>query len=88
MLGNIIERYDILQENHIVQAYQLSKDALQVFNRFSEIKHDVKKQSGRGQDVATKERLKEICDYLDKVSTHCRMVWKYGTENIKRNEDY
>jgi transcriptional regulator of heat shock response len=88
LLGNIIERYEKIQENQLQQAFQLSKDALQICNRFSQIKHDVKKQSSRGQDAATKERLKDICDYLDKVSTHCRMIWKYGKENIKRDEDF
>jgi len=88
LLGNIIERYDKLQENNISNAFQLSKDALQMFNRFSEIKHDVKKLSSRGKDAALKERLKEICEYLITVSTASRMVWKYGKENIKNNEDW
>lgn len=87
LLGNIIQRYDILQENQIVQAYQLSKDALQVFNRFCYIKHDIKKKSSRGKDAHLKDWLKEICDYLYTVSTQSRMVWKYAIENRKNDED-
>lgn len=88
LLGNIIQRYDKIQDNDISTAYQLSKDSLQVFNRFSEIKHDIKKQSSRGKDAHLKDRLKEICEYLMTVSTHSRMIWKYGKENIKNNEDW
>lgn len=88
ILGNIIQRYDNLQENQIAQAYQLSKDALQVYNRFCFIKHKVKKDSTRGKDAALKDWLKEIVDYLDKVSTHSRMVWKYAIENRKMKEDF
>lgn len=87
LLGNIIERYNILQENQIMQAYQLSKDALQVYNRFCFIKHETKKNSKRGKDTALKDWLKEIVDYLDKVSTHSRMIWKYAKEDRKKNED-
>lgn len=81
LLGNIIMRYDKLIENDIETAYQLSKDALQVFNRFCYIKHEVKKNSSRGKDAHIKDYLKEICDYLYTVSTQSRMVWKYATEN-------
>ncbi|WP_236896934.1 hypothetical protein [Clostridium beijerinckii] len=87
LLGNIIERYDLLQENQIVQAYQLSKDSLQIFNRFCYIKHDIKKKSSRGKDAALKDWLKEICDYLYMVSTQSRMVWKFAKENVKNNEE-
>ncbi|OOM17165.1 hypothetical protein CLSAB_18850 [Clostridium saccharobutylicum] len=87
LLGNVIQRYDLLQENQIMQAYQLSKDSLQLYNRFCFIKHQVKKNSTRGQDVAMKDWLKEICDYLDKISTHSRMIWKYAKEDRKKNED-
>lgn len=88
LLGNIIQRYDSLQENQIAQAYQLSKDALQLYNRFCFIKHKVKKDSTRGKDAALKDWLKEIVDYLDKVSTHSRMVWKYAIENRKMKEEF
>lgn len=88
LLGNIIQRYDSLQENQIAQAYQLSKDALQLYNRFCFIKHKVKKDSARGQDAALKDWLKEIVDYLDKISTHSRMVWKYAIENRKMKEEF
>lgn len=85
LLGNIIQRYEKLIESDIAGAYQLSKDALQTFNRFSEIKHDIKKKSTRGQDAALKNRLEEICKYLTEVTTHSRMVWKYGVENKRNN---
>jgi hypothetical protein len=85
LLGNIIQRYDKLQENDIISAYQLSKDALQVFNRFCYIKHEIKKNTTRGKDAHLKDYLKEICEYLYTVSTQSRMVWKYAIENKKNN---
>jgi hypothetical protein len=85
LLGNIIERYDNLTENDIETAYQLSKDALQVFNRFIFIKYEIKKNSTRGKDAHIKDYLKEICDYLYTVSTQSRMIWKYGLENKRNN---
>lgn len=80
LLGNTIKRYENLVETDITGAYTLSKDALQVYNRFSTIKYDIKKELSRGQEAALKDRLKEICDYLLSVSTHSRMVWKYAVE--------
>ena len=79
-LGNIIERYDDLVETDITESYKLAKDSLQVFNRFSTIKYDIKKQLLRGQESALKDRLKEICDYLISVNTHSRMIWSKATE--------
>lgn len=87
MLGNIIERYDNLNENDILGAYKLSKDSLQIYNRFSFIKYEFKKTSSRGKDSETKDRLKEICDYLLSVSTHSRMVWKYAKESLFNHKE-
>jgi len=87
LLGNIIKRYNNLGENDINGAYQLSKDSLQVYNRFSTIKYDIKKQLTRGQEAALKDRLKEICDYLLSVSTHSRMVWKYAKESLFNHKE-
>lgn len=85
LLGNIIKRYDKLIEDDAMTAYQLSKDSLQVYYRFCFIKYEMKKNSTRGKDAAIKEYLKEICEYLNMVSTQSRMNWKYAKENKKNN---
>lgn len=87
LLGSIIKRYDNLIEEDKMTAYQLSKDALQIYYRFCFIKYEIKKNSSRGKDAALKDFLKEICDYLYTVSTQSRMIWKYGKENIRNNEE-
>jgi hypothetical protein len=87
-LGNIIERYGNLQENDIVQANFLTRDSLQVYNRFSEIKYQVKKGSTRGQEAALKNRLEEICEYLLKVHTHARMTWDKAWKDKNNKEEF
>ncbi|MDU1311708.1 hypothetical protein [Clostridium sp.] len=43
LFNSIVTRFENLQENDIVGAFKLTKDALQVYNRWSKIKCDIKK---------------------------------------------
>lgn len=87
MYNDIIKRFENLIENDIEGAYQLSKDALQAYNRWSKIKHDVKKDLGRGELASFKERLEEMCKYLKEISVVSRMVWKYAKEDLIHNRE-
>ena len=40
--NSIVKRFENLTENDIAGAFRLSKDALQVYNRWSKIKCDIK----------------------------------------------
>lgn len=87
LFNSIVTRFETLQENDIAGAFKLTKDALQVYNRWSKIKCDIKKDLGRGEKAALKDRLEEMCKYLKEVSVTSRMVWKYAREDIRNNRE-
>lgn len=87
LFNNISSRFDNLQENDVMGAFNLTKDALQTYNRWSKIKCDVKKQLGRGEKAAIKDRLEEMCKYLKEVSVTSRMVWKFAKEDLRNNRE-
>ena len=86
IFNNIVKRYSMLQENDIESAYKLMIDSLQCYNRWSKIKCDIKKSSGRGQLSAIKARLEEMCKYLKEVYTTSRMIWSRAKEDLKIGE--
>ena len=87
LFNSIVTRFENLQENDIEGAYNLTKDAFQVYNRWSKIKCDIKKELGRGEKAALKDRLEEMCKYLKEVGVTSRMVWKYSKEDLKSNKE-
>lgn len=74
MYGNILERFKRLTETNPSGAFKLSIDASVAYDRWSEIKCNIKKGLGRGEKAALKDRLKEMCEFLQDVSTMSRMV--------------
>lgn len=87
LFNSIVSRFDKLTENDVIGGYQLSKDSLQVYNRWSKIKHDIKKDLRRGELASLKDRLEEMCKYLKEVSITSRMVWKYAKEDLRNNRE-
>lgn len=87
IFNNINNCFEKLKENDTHGALKLSKDAWQAYNRWSVIKCEVKKDLGRGEKAAIKERLKEICEYLQGVSTMSRMVWNNGNDDLRSNRE-
>lgn len=87
LFNSIIKRFEGLQENDILGAYNLTKDSLQTYNRWSKVKHDIKKELGRGEQSHLKDRLEEMCKYLKEVSVTSRMVWKYAKEDFRGNRE-
>lgn len=85
--NEILQRADYLQENDVAGAYSLMQDSLQALNRWSEIKYTIKKELGRGEGTALKERLKEICDVLDKVHIFARMTWSNAADFKKTHRE-
>lgn len=88
MFANIVGRFQRLQENDIQEAYKLMVDSLQAYNRWSKIKLDIKKDLGRGEKAALKDRLEEICRYLKEVHVSSRMIWKYARDDKRNNEEF
>ena len=87
LFNSIVNRFESLQENDVLGAYNLTKDAFQVYNRWSKIKSDIKKDLVRGEKAALKDRLEEMCKYLKEVGITSRMVWKYAKEDMKSNKE-
>lgn len=72
---NIVERYRSLGENDIASAYSLMKDALIVYNRWSEIREEVTKDLKRGENAATKKRLEDKLRVLLEIHTDTRVTF-------------
>lgn len=87
IFNNIVKRYEEIQENDISGAFKLMKDSLQAYNRWSKIKLDIKKDLGRGEKAALKDRLEEICKYLKEVHTTSRMIWSKAKDDLKVNRE-
>lgn len=87
MYGNILDRFKRLNETDPSGAFQLSIDASVSYDRWSEIKCNTKKDLGRGEKAALKDRLKEMCEFLQDVSTMARMVWKNARDDLRANKD-
>ncbi|WP_455789463.1 hypothetical protein [Clostridium butyricum] len=83
--GNILERFKRLNETDPASAFKLSIDASVAYDRWSEIKLNKKKSLGRGEKAALKDRLKEMCEFLQDASTMSRMVWKNARDDLRSN---
>ena len=83
--SKILERFKRLSETNPREAYRLSIDALVVYDRWSYIKLELKKNLKRGEKAELKDRLKEMCDFLKEVAVISRMVWKNSVEDIRMN---
>lgn len=88
LFNSIYNRFNSIKENDVVGAYRLMIDSFQAYNRWSKIKCDIKKDLGRGEKTAIKDRLEETCKYLKEVAVTSRMIWKSAKEDSKIKEDY
>ena len=75
--NNIIKRFRILKDDDVIEAYDLMKSSLVLYDRFSYIKADLAKNFERGNP--TKKRLQEITDILLNIHVTTRQIY----QNIK-----
>ena len=75
--NNIIKRFRILKDDDVIEAYDLMKRSLVLYDRFSYIKADLAKTFERGNP--TKKRLQEIGDILLNIHVTTRQIY----QNIK-----
>ena len=75
--NNIIKRFRILKDDDVIEAYDLMKRSLVLYDRFSFIKSDLAKNFERGNP--TKKRLQEITDILLNIHVTTRQIY----QNIK-----
>ena len=83
---DIVNRYQNLAENDIVQAFKLMKDSLLVYDRWCFIKLEITSELKRGEKAALKKWLEERCKFLYELHTDVRVTLskaKYEFNNIK-----
>ena len=80
---NIYNGLETLTEEDITGAFNLAKESIQAYNRWSYIKYDIQKDLKRGQLTATKERLEEMCTYLKHVYTFTKSIWLKAKEDLR-----
>lgn len=85
IFAKIVKKYEDIQENDIMGAYKLMKDSLQAYNRWSKIRHDIRKECGRGCKPELKDRLEEMCRYLKEINQECRMIWNSAKDDYNNN---
>ena len=81
--NNIYNGLETLTEEDIQGAFNLTKESIQAYNRWSSIKYDIKKDLKRGQATAMKERLEEMCTYLKHVYTFTKSIWLKAREDLR-----
>ena len=74
---NIVKRFKTLQDDDVIEAYDLMKRSLVLYDRFSFIKADLAKNFERGNP--NKKRLQEITDILLNIHVTTRQIY----QNIK-----
>ena len=75
--SNIVKRFKVLQDDDVIEAYDLMKRSLVLYDRFSFIKADLAKNFERGNP--TKKRLQEITEILLNIHVTTRQIY----QNIK-----
>ena len=83
IFNDISRRFDNLTEEDITEAFELQKESIQAYNRWSNIKYEIKRELKRGQGVALKERLEEICSYLKYIHTSAKSTWLKAREDLR-----
>lgn len=85
IFNDISNKFDNLVEEDISGAFELQKESIQAYNRWSNIKYSIKKELKRGQATATKERLEEICIYLKHIHTVTKSIWLKAREDLRQH---
>ena len=83
IFNDISRKFDALTEENILGAFNLQKESIQAYNRLSYIKYEIKKDLKRGEAVAMKERLDEMCIYLKHIHTTTKATWLKAREDLK-----
>ncbi|KGK88021.1 hypothetical protein [Clostridium sp. HMP27] len=84
---DIVERFNILQDTDYSQAYQLHKEALAQYDRWSTIFFEVRRSEvGSKKDPALKDRIEHILKILNNIYTSARMVWNKSTNDLNEGK--
>lgn len=79
---DIVDRFKYLQDNDYTTAYQLHKDALAYYDRWSQILFEVRREElGKKKDPPWKDRVNDILKILNNIYTSARMVYGRGKDD-------
>lgn len=80
---DILERFKNLQDTDYAAAYQLHKDALGQYDRWSTILFDTRRiELGSKKDPPWKDRVEDIMKSLNNIYTSSRMVWNKSKDDL------
>lgn len=84
---DIVIRHKNIQSNDPDYAFRLSVDSLQIYNYFSEIKMNIKKNLKRGEKPYLKDRLEECCKILFEIYNFSKIIWRQAKEDYRNNKE-
>lgn len=84
---DIIERYRNSAENDIVGLFELIKDSLVAYERWSFIKAEIVKDLKRGERADVKKRLDEKLKFLYEVHTDARVFLGLAKKEFAINRE-
>ncbi|MHC1681372.1 MAG: hypothetical protein AB6733_00165 [Clostridiaceae bacterium] len=84
---NVVKRFKYLQDNDHATAYQLHKDALAQYDRWSQILFEVRRSEiVRRKDPPWKDRVEDMMRVLNNIYTSSRMVYRKGKEDLSEGK--
>ena len=84
---DIVQRYSILIENDHIEAFELMKDSLVVWDRFTVIRADVLKILGRGECVWLKKSLEDKINILEEIHRDVRATFLRAKDGLRVYRD-
>lgn len=83
----ILNRFEVLQDNAYAEAYDLHKQALAQYDRWSTIFFEVRKaEVGNKKNPALKDRIEQILRILNNIYTSSRMVWNKAADDLNQGK--
>ncbi len=83
----IVERFNYLQDTDYSEAYQLHKEALAQYDRWSTIFFEVRRaEASSKKDPALKDRIEHILKILNNIYTSSRMVWNKAKDDLNEGK--
>lgn len=84
---NLMGRFKELQDTDYSQAYDLHKDALAQYNRWSLILFEVRRNElVSKKDPPWKDRVEHILKTLNNIYTSARMVWNKSKDDLNEGK--
>ncbi|WP_315074489.1 hypothetical protein [uncultured Clostridium sp.] len=82
--NNLMDEIDILNDSDYAKAFQLHKNALRQYDRWSYILFQIRSNEGKEvqKNPALKDRIGQILKMIDNAYVSSRMVWSKAKDDI------